>query len=83
MEKYEIRKEIDNMNKLKNIIIKATDFGKMPKGFSPYMVQELVRIYHNLLTNQESEFLAKEIMELLQKCNIKIRESGIGWVACP
>lgn len=70
------------MDKLRMIIIKAVDFGKFPKGFSLYMTQELIRIHKDLISNRESVFLAKEIRDLLEDCNIKTKEYGIGYSTC-
>ena len=67
------------MDKLRMIIVKAVDFGKLPKGFSLYMMQELIRIHKDLISNRESVFLVKEIKDLLEDCNIETREYGVGY----
>ena len=83
------------MKKLRAIIEKAYDFGKLPKGITPYMMGRLVDIYNalarkeevefiesginDLLAGRETGFIQKEINDLLGKCGIKTREFGIGW----
>lgn len=69
------------MNKLKEIIIKAHDYGKFPKGITPYMVDRLIDIYNALARKEQPEFIESAINSLLIKCGIKTKEKGIGWVA--
>lgn len=69
------------MRKLKNIIEKAYDFGKLQKGITPYMMARLVDIYNALARKEEAEFIESEINALLAGCGIKTRQRGIGWVA--
>ena len=69
------------MKKLKNIIEKIIYDGKFPKGITPYMVNILVDIYNNINNDTDTEFIAKDIKILLDKCGIKTKEHGIGWIA--
>ena len=69
------------MKKLKNIIEKIIYDGKFPKGITPYMVDVLIDIYNNINNDIETEFIEKDIKILLDKCGIKTKEHGIGWMA--
>lgn len=69
------------MKKLKNIIEKIIYDGKFPKGITPYMVDVLIDIYNNINNDIETEFIEKDIKILLDKCGIKTKEHGIGWIA--
>lgn len=69
------------MKKLKNIIEKIIYDGKFPKGITPYMVDVLIDIYNNINNDTETEFIEKDIKILLDKCGIKTKEYGIGWIA--
>ena len=71
------------MEKLNKILEKAYDYGKLPKGFSPYMVNRLYDIYNALRSGQSAEFIESEIHDLLVKCKIKVKPRGIGWIAYP
>ena len=69
------------MKKLKNIIEKIIYDRKFPKGITPYMVDVLINIYNNINNDTETEFIEKDIKILLDKCGIKTKEHGIGWIA--
>ena len=69
------------MKKLKDIIEKIIYDGKFPKGITPYMVDVLIDIYNNINNDTETEFIEKDIKILLDKCGIKTKEHGIGWIA--
>lgn len=69
------------MKKLKNIIEKIIYDGKFPKGITPYMVDVLIDIYNNINNDTKTEFIEKDIKILLDKCGIKTKEHGIGWMA--
>lgn len=69
------------MKKLKNIIEKIIYDGKLPKRITPYMVDVLINIYNNINNDTETEFIEKDIKILLDKCGIKTKEHGIGWIA--
>ena len=68
------------MKKLKNIIEKIIYDGKFPKGITPYMVDVLIDIYNNINNDTKTEFIEKDIKILLDKCGIKTKEHGIGWI---
>ena len=70
------------MEKLKKILDDAYDFGKLPKGLSPSSFFGLMIIYDSLRNGRSAEFIQKDIYDVLVKCKIKVKEKGIGWVAC-
>lgn len=55
--------------------------GKLPKGITPYMVYVLIDIYNKLISGKSSEFITAELIPILKKYKINIKENGIGWVA--
>lgn len=69
------------MKKLKEIIDKAYNFGKLPKGchLADFRVLEIV--YDDLKNNKESAFFQGTVKSILDKCGIKTTEYGIGWIA--
>lgn len=69
------------MKKLKEIIEKARYTGKLPKGFAPYMMENLIYIYNSLANKETATFIELEIKNLLDKCKIKTKTDGIGWIA--
>ena len=69
------------MEKLWNIIVKAYEFGKLPKHTTPYIVARLANIYNALKLGDRPEFIESDILEILTKCGIKTEPSGIGWIA--
>lgn len=69
------------MKKLREIIVNAYDYGKIPKGLTPYMIDRLVDIYNALVRKGRAEFIETEINDLLNRCGIMTREHGIGWIA--
>ena len=40
---------------------------------------ELVRIYNAMCRNEKPEFIMQDVKNILDKCNIKTVECGIGW----
>lgn len=68
------------MKKLKALIDKAYESGKLPYGIPLYSFRVLERIYDALSTRQAKEFINGDVKMVLDKCGIKTRERGIGWV---
>ena len=68
------------MKKLREYIIKWTD-GQNVRGInvSLYDIQECIRIYNAIVRKEKPEFINGKVKEILDKCNIKTVEKGIGW----
>ena len=68
------------MKKLKSYLMKWMD-GQKVRGInvSLYDIQECVRIYNAMVRNEKPEFINGKVKEILDKCNIKTVEEGIGW----
>lgn len=76
------------IQKLKKYIEKAyeiaTSKGKFPKGIpSLYVFQELVRVYNGIISGKTVDFICGDIAPILDRCGIKYREEGIGWIIEP
>lgn len=69
------------MKKLREIIENAHYNGKLPKGFTPYMIETLIGVYNDLARSGAAEFIESEIRDILNKCGIRTEEHGIGWIA--
>lgn len=54
--------------------------GKTVRGIiiTPVDIYQLADIYEG----KQTEFISQTIHDVLEKCGIKIREKGIGWVIC-
>ena len=68
------------MKKLRTYLTKWID-GQKVRGInvSLYDVQECVRIYNAMVRKEKPEFINGKVKEILDKCNIKTVEEGIGW----
>ena len=68
------------MKKLREYLIKWAD-GQKVRGInvSLYDIQECVRIYNAMVRKENPEFINGKVKEILDKCNIKTVEEGIGW----
>ena len=69
------------MEKLRLYIEKWID-GKKVKGINVtlYDIDECIYIYNSILENRNNiEFINGKVKEILDKCNIKTIEYGIGW----
>ena len=68
------------MKKLKSYLMKWID-GQKVRGInvSLYDIQECVRIYNAMVRKENPEFINGKVKEILDKCNIKTVEEGIGW----
>lgn len=75
------------MKKLEKILDRIYDFGKLPKGITPYLAGELYAIYKSLSIGRTYPYLSPEIHSILKKCGIKTVKTDngldIGWVAVP
>ena len=69
------------MKKFKDYIVMVYETGKLPRGFTPYMVSLLPKIYNDLLSKGKSEFLAGDMCKLLNRFGIHTKEYGIGYLA--
>ena len=76
-----MRKERSNMEKFKEYIEKVYELGKPPRGFTPYMIGLLPKIYNDILSRGKSEFLAGDMCRLLNRFGIHTKEYGIGYLA--
>jgi hypothetical protein len=70
------------MKKLKQIIDKAYNEGKIPRGLSLTDFRLLESIYISLTEKRSYEFIQAAILPILDRCKIKYKERGIGWVIC-
>ena len=68
------------MNKLKDILDKAYDTGKLPRGWTLALFRTFETVYYELLKYGTSETISPEIKNTLLKCGMTCRENGIGWV---
>ena len=69
------------MEKLRLYIEKWID-GKKVKGINVtlYDIDECIYIYNSILENKNNiEFINGKVKDILDKCNIKTIEYGIGW----
>ena len=68
------------MKKLKSYLMKWMD-GQKVRGInvSLYDIQECVRIYNAIIQKEKPSFINGKVKEILDKCNIKTVEEGIGW----
>ena len=70
------------MKKLKQIIDKAYNEGELPRGLSLTDFRLLESIYISLTEKCSFEFIQAAILPILDRCKIKYKERGIGWVIC-
>ena len=68
------------MKKLKQIIDRAYNEGKIPRGLSLLDFRILESIYINLKEKRSYEFIQAAILPILDRCKIKYKERGIGWI---
>ena len=68
------------MKKLRTYLTKWID-GQKVRGInvSLYDIQECVRIYNAMVQKEKPSFINGKVKEILDKCNIKTVEEGIGW----
>ena len=68
------------MKKLREYLIKWTD-GQNVRGInvSVYDIEECIRVYNAIVRKEKPEFINGKVKEILDKCNIKTVEKGIGW----
>ena len=68
------------MKKLREYIIKWTD-GQKVRGIniSIYDIEECIRVYNAIIQKEKPSFINSKVKEILDKCNIKTVEKGIGW----
>ena len=68
------------MKKFRTYLEKWTN-GEKVRGIniSLYDIQECVRIYNAMVRKENPEFINGKVKEILDKCNIKTVEEGIGW----
>ena len=71
------------MNKLKIIIYRWIEYGKIYKGLSPYEMNLLPYIYYDLIDKGEAIFLNQHIAELLLKLKFDVipDKFGINFIA--
>lgn len=69
------------MKKLKALIERAYQVGKLPYGIPLASFRILENVYDTLSQKQTKEFISSDVKMVLDKCGIKTRERGIGWVA--
>lgn len=42
-------------------------------------IHECIRVYNAIVTKEDTKFINGKVKEILDKCNIKTVECGIGW----
>jgi hypothetical protein len=69
------------MDKLKKIVDKFEN-GEKVRGIkvSPYIMQETIRAYYTIKNGLPYEFIAHDIKDIFDKCEIAAEEKGIGWI---
>ncbi len=74
---------MNEMNKLRGILARSVDTGKMPKGCSPVDVFQLFEIYTRLTKYGVCSFFSQSAKDVLDKCGIPLVENydGVGWTA--
>lgn len=68
------------MEKLKQIIDKTYNEGKLPFGLTPMEFCVLEYIYTSLTEKHPFEFTQSAILPILNHCKIKYKVRGIGWI---
>ena len=68
------------MKKLKQIIDKAYNEGKIPRGLSLTDFRLLESIYISLTEKHPFEFTQSAILPILNHCKIKYKVRSIGWI---
>ena len=78
--KYIDRLEVVEMKKFRTYLEKWIN-GEKVRGInvSLYDIQECVRIYNAMVQKEKPSFINGKVKEILDKCNIKTVEEGIGW----
>ena len=68
------------MKKLKGYIEKWLN-GEKVKGIdvSAYDIQECINVYNGIARREKPKFINGKVKEVLNKCNIKTIDCGIGW----
>jgi hypothetical protein len=69
------------MKKLKGYLTKWFN-GEKVRGIQVSLcdIQECARIYNAIVTGDKPEFINGKVKEILDKCGIKTKEHGIGWI---
>lgn len=69
------------MKKLRGYLEKWFD-GQSVRGIRVSLadIQECARIYNAVVSGEKPEFINGKVKEVLDKCGIKTKEKGIGWV---
>ena len=67
--------------KLKKIVEKFENGEKVRGLHVPlYIMQETIRAYYILSSGRPYEFIAQDIKYIFDKCEIKTKPKGIGWI---
>ena len=69
------------MRELKQIIDKTYNEGKLPYGLTPMEFCVLEYLYTSLTEKHQFEFTQSAILPILNRCKIKYKTRGIGWIA--
>ena len=69
------------MKKFREYLEKVCETGKLPRGFTQYMVIVLFKIYNDLVLNGKSTFIEGDICKILNRFGIQTKECGIGYLA--
>ena len=68
------------MKKLKQIIDRGYNEGKIPRGLSLTDFRLLESIYISLTEKRSYDFIQATILPILDRCKIKYKVRGIGWI---
>ena len=75
-------KRSDKMLTLRNTLQKLVKGEKVPGwNLSVHDIQELVRIYNELIEDRKSSFINGHCHNVLTLCNITVKTKGVGWEA--
>ena len=69
------------MKKLKQIIDKTYNEGKLPHGLTLVEFRTLEYLYDSLTEKHPFEFIQGAILPILDRGKIKYKTRGIGWIA--
>lgn len=70
------------MNKLKIIIYRWIEYGKIYKGLTPYEMNQLPYIWYDLINKKQAVFLSSGIANVLKKLkfNVELDEQKVNYI---
>ena len=71
--------KLRSIKKLRELIEKVMDTGKMPKGMTLCEFRELVSAYNALASGENFTTIQQNVRDTLEKCGLRTAVDGIGW----